>query len=169
MTHNKKILIVDMTHQHLFPDEKVADVMTLSRDASPDLFRPYELLIFTALVRDLPQDLVYVKDYINASGYNPLVGKNRDDLGPRFPDMSFVFNPPVSQKLPSMIVTAGHLDKPNVVRCDPLVWNAILGSHQKKKILGLLYRDRDQVEALIGQELQVLNQESQKRREETDA
>ncbi|MDK2975790.1 MAG: hypothetical protein PWP06_265 [Candidatus Marinimicrobia bacterium] len=156
MTYHKKILIVDMTHQTLFPHEKVADVMTLSRDAKPDLFKPYELLIFTALVRDLPEDLVYVKDYINASGYNPLVGRNRDDLGPRFPDMSFVFSPPVSQKLPSVIVTAGDIDKPNTIRCDPLVWNAILGSHQKKKILGLLYRDRTQAEALIKEELKAL-------------
>lgn len=156
MTQNNKILIADMTHQTLFIDGKAADVITLSRDASPDLFRPYDLLIFTALVQDLPEELVYVKDYINASGYNPLVGKNRDDLGPRFPDMSFVFSPPVSRKLSSMIVTAGDIDKPNFIRCDPLVWNAILGSHQKKKILGLLYRDRTQAEALIEEELKAL-------------
>jgi hypothetical protein len=70
--------------------------------------------------------------------------------------MSFVFSPPVSQKLPSVIVTAGDIDKPNTIRCDPLVWNAILGSHQKKKILGLLYRDRTQAEALIKEELKAL-------------
>ncbi|MCD6234498.1 MAG: hypothetical protein J7K63_05630 [Candidatus Marinimicrobia bacterium] len=156
MTQIKKILIADMTDQNLFPNGTVADVITLSREGNPDIFRPYDMLIFTAFVPALPEDIVCVKDYINASGINPLVGKNRDDLGPRFPDMSFVFSPPVSRKIPSAIVAAGDIDKPNTIRCDPLVWNAILGSHQKKKILGLLYRDRAQVEALIEKELKTL-------------
>ena len=29
-----------------------------------------------------------IEDHINFTGMNPLVGKNHDDLGPRFPDMS---------------------------------------------------------------------------------
>lgn len=39
-----------------------------------------------------PGDLVLIKDHINFMGVNPLVGKNFDDLGPRFPDMSFVYD-----------------------------------------------------------------------------
>jgi purine-nucleoside phosphorylase len=39
-----------------------------------------------------PGDLVIIEDQINMTGKNPLVGKNIDDLGPRFPDMTEVFN-----------------------------------------------------------------------------
>jgi purine-nucleoside phosphorylase len=33
-------------------------------------------------------DLMLIEDHMNLFGTNPLVGKNEDDLGPRFPDMS---------------------------------------------------------------------------------
>jgi purine-nucleoside phosphorylase len=38
-----------------------------------------------------PGDLVILKDHLNLSGMNPLVGANDDRLGPRFPDMSDVY------------------------------------------------------------------------------
>jgi purine-nucleoside phosphorylase len=36
--------------------------------------------------------LVLISDHINLQGTNPLVGANEDDLGPRFPDMSEVYD-----------------------------------------------------------------------------
>ncbi len=38
-------------------------------------------------------DLMLISDHINAFGTNPLIGLNEDALGPRFPDMSTVYDP----------------------------------------------------------------------------
>lgn len=40
-----------------------------------------------------PGDLMVIKDHINMTGINPLRGKNMDDLGPRFPDMTYAYDP----------------------------------------------------------------------------
>ena len=37
-------------------------------------------------------DLMLVTDHINMTGTNPLIGPNLDDFGPRFPDMSSVYD-----------------------------------------------------------------------------
>ena len=39
-----------------------------------------------------PGDLVLIEDHINLTGRNPLIGKNIEELGPRFPDMTFAYN-----------------------------------------------------------------------------
>lgn len=38
-----------------------------------------------------PGTLMMISDHINFSGSNPLIGKNNDDFGPRFPDQSEVY------------------------------------------------------------------------------
>jgi purine-nucleoside phosphorylase len=38
-----------------------------------------------------PGDLVLIRDHLNLTGRNPLVGENESRLGPRFPDMTEVY------------------------------------------------------------------------------
>jgi purine-nucleoside phosphorylase len=39
-----------------------------------------------------PGELVVLEDHINLTGHNPLIGPNPDELGPRFPDMTDVYD-----------------------------------------------------------------------------
>ena len=46
-----------------------------------------------------PGDLMVIRDHLNLMGTNPLIGANRDDLGPRFPDMTFAYNRELGDQL----------------------------------------------------------------------
>jgi xanthosine phosphorylase len=44
-------------------------------------------------------ELMAISDHINFMGYNPMVGANDDDFGPRFPPMSDAYDPGLREKL----------------------------------------------------------------------
>lgn len=54
-----------------------------------------------------PGEIMLITDQINMTGYNPLIGPNLSELGPRFNDMSEPYNKDLSEKLSSSCVKAG--------------------------------------------------------------
>ncbi len=57
-----------------------------------------------------PADIMIIKDHINMMGSNPLIGKNDETLGVRFPDMSNVYDP----ELRKLIKKCAKISKINV-------------------------------------------------------
>lgn len=52
-------------------------------------------------------DLMLIRDHINLSGNNPLIGDNLDEFGPRFPDMTFTYNGDLREKLKTAAAEEG--------------------------------------------------------------
>ena len=50
-----------------------------------------------------PGTFMILRDQINFTGENPLRGKNLEELGPRFPDMTAPFDPSLSDKLENIL------------------------------------------------------------------
>jgi len=160
MKDNKRILVADHTGQILHVSIPGTNCLSLNKADNPDLFKNYDVIWLTAYNPDMSESVFSVLDYINGSGKNPLMGKNREDLGLRFPDMSYVFKEIKSRKIPSVVVTAGNIENPDSrtvhIRCDLMVWNAILAAHQKKTIYGLFFKDIKEAESLIAAEMKDL-------------
>jgi len=54
-----------------------------------------------------PGDIMVVTDHINLTGQNPLIGPNLDEYGPRFPDMSRVYDPDLINLVKNMALNSG--------------------------------------------------------------
>ena len=87
--HNRKIVcLYGRSHIYEGHDPKIlANPIRVLKDIG------CKLLIVTnaagSLIQDMPAgSLMAINDHINWSGYNPLIGKNDENYGPRFPDMS---------------------------------------------------------------------------------
>jgi len=52
-------------------------------------------------------DLMLISDHINLSGNNPLIGRNFDEIGPRFPDMTYTYNRELREKLKAAAAEEG--------------------------------------------------------------
>jgi purine-nucleoside phosphorylase len=64
-----------------------------------------------------PGDLVRITDHLNLSGVNPLVGENDDRLGPRFPDLSDVYDPRLGALLDASAEALGQRLRAGVYAC----------------------------------------------------
>jgi purine-nucleoside phosphorylase len=54
-----------------------------------------------------PGTLMIMRDHINLTGRNPLIGTNADELGPRFPDMTEAWSPRLRDRLQSAASSEG--------------------------------------------------------------
>jgi len=64
-------------------------------------------------------DLVLINDHINLMPSNPLIGKNYDELGPRFPDMSECYDPEMIQQAKVIAEKAGFRSHTGVYAAVP--------------------------------------------------
>lgn len=55
----------------------------------------------------VPGDLVAIRDHLNMTGRNPLVGDNDERLGPRFPDLSEVYDAGVRGQIAASAAATG--------------------------------------------------------------
>lgn len=53
-------------------------------------------------------DIMVIRDHINFQGTNPLMGANHDDLGPRFPDMTYAYHPEFRVKIQAVAADLGQ-------------------------------------------------------------
>lgn len=55
----------------------------------------------------VPGDLMLITDHINFAGTNPLIGKNEDKFGPRFPDASNIYDKALNLEIRSIAKSLG--------------------------------------------------------------
>ena len=65
-------------------------------------------------------DIMIITDHINLMGNNPLIGKNNDEIGPRFPDMHDTYDK-------ALISKAFLIAEKNGIRCRQGVYAAMTG------------------------------------------
>ena len=126
----------DKYKQRIFEKFNIWDVIYLNRYLTPEDFAEtiegYANLVLSS--ESVALDTLHrVMDHVNISGFNPLVGKNRDALGPRFPDMSYAYKKESAvdaflEKTDDIIIFSGS-DKDGI-QADHLVWQSIVANHQ---------------------------------------
>jgi purine-nucleoside phosphorylase len=71
-------------------------------------------------------DLMVIEDHINLQPYNPLIGRNEEELGPRFPDMSQPYRR-------DLVESALNIASENNITCHKGVYVAVTGPNLETK------------------------------------
>lgn len=106
-------------------------------------------------------DLMLISDHINLSGNNPLIGDNLDELGARFPDMTYTYDKSLREKMKKAAAAEGielregvytmfsgpSFETPAEIRYARTIGGdaagmstvpeAIIASHAKREIIGI--------------------------------
>ncbi len=87
--------------KHFYETDDAAPLKTMVRTVKALGIETLFLSNAAGSLRDsmLPGALMMITDHINLMGYNPLVGPNDDDFGPRFPPMTDAWDPILQDKL----------------------------------------------------------------------
>lgn len=72
-----------------------------------------------ANVSYIPGDLMLITDHINFTGSNPLIGKNYDELGPRFPDCSEIYDKAINLEIKEIAKGLGIRLQEGVYQMNP--------------------------------------------------
>jgi purine-nucleoside phosphorylase len=100
-TINQREVLIFSGRIHLYEGHDAATSAMLSRLAAK--LGVQHLLLTNAAgginSQFVPGDIVLLKDHINLTGLNPLVGPNLESFGTRFPDMSQVYDAPTIEKV----------------------------------------------------------------------
>lgn len=67
----------------------------------------------------IPGDLMIITDHINFAGTNPLIGKNYDELGPRFPDCSEIYDKAINKQIEEIAKDLGIRLQKGVYQMNP--------------------------------------------------
>lgn len=67
----------------------------------------------------IPGDLMIITDHINFTGTNPLIGKNFDELGPRFPDCSEIYDKAINTQIDEIAKGLGIRLQKGVYQMNP--------------------------------------------------
>lgn len=79
-------------------------------------------------------ELAMIYDHINLMGDNPLIGKNEDSLGVRFPDMSNAYDKTLFSKMVSVLID-------NKIRVNESVYLGITGPNSETDAEARFYRE----------------------------
>jgi len=91
---NGKVIVVMQGRYHFYEGHDIAEVVLPVRVLCRLGIKKLLLTNAAGGINPmlLPGDLMIIRDHINLMGVNPLKGENDDRLGPRFPDMSHVYD-----------------------------------------------------------------------------
>lgn len=67
----------------------------------------------------IPGDLMIITDHINFTGTNPLIGKNFEELGPRFPDCSEIYDKAINKEIDEIAKDLGIRLQKGVYQMNP--------------------------------------------------
>lgn len=67
----------------------------------------------------IPGDLMLITDHINFAGTNPLIGRNFEELGPRFPDCSEIYDKAINKEVEEIAKSQGIRLQKGVYQMNP--------------------------------------------------